>query len=185
MLHHRTGDAHAVKGGGAAADLVQHHKASGGGIFQDLCHLGHLHHKGGLAGRQIVRRTDAGEDGVHHAHVAAGCRHEGTDLRHQCDQRILTHIRGFTCHIGAGDDQAAVGGAVEGGVVGHKQAALEHLLYHRVTALRDGQLVAVIHNGAAIVVFCRRLRQRSENIQLCNRVCRALDAVQLSADAFQ
>ena len=54
-----------------------------------------------------------------------------------------------------------------------------------MTALRDGQLIAVVHNGAAIVVFCRRLRQRSENIQLCNRVCRALDAVQLSADAFQ
>ena len=161
MLHHGAGDAHAVKGGGAAADLVQHHKTFGGGVFQNFGYLGHLHHKGGLACSKVVRGADAGEDGVHHAHMAAGSRYKGTDLRHQRNEGILTHISGFTRHIGAGDDEAAVSGAVEGGIVGHEHTALEHLFHHRVTPLGDGQHIAVVHHGAAVVVFRSHLRQRS------------------------
>ena len=82
MLHYGAGNAHAVKGGGATTDLVQHHKAFGGGVFQNFGYLGHLHHKGGLACSKVVRGADAGEDGVHHAHMAAGSRYKGTDLRH-------------------------------------------------------------------------------------------------------
>ena len=117
--------------------------------------------------------------------MAAGCRHKGADLRHQRNEGILTHIGGFTRHVGAGDDQAAVGGAVEGGIVGHEHAALEHLLHHRVTSLGDGQHIAVVHHGAAVVVFRSDLRQRSQYIQLSNGVGGALDAVQLCTDAFQ
>ena len=185
MLHHGAGNAHAVKGRGAAADLVQHHKTFGGGIFQDLRHLGHLHHKGGLACGKVVRCADAGENSVHHTHMAAGCRHKGADLRHQGDKGILTHIGGFTSHIGAGDDKAAVGGAVEGGIVWHEHTALEHLLHHRVTPLGDGQHIAVVHHGAAVVVFRSHLRQRSQHIQLGNGVGGALDTIQLCTDAFQ
>ena len=185
MLHHGAGNAHAVKGRGAAADLVQHHKAFGGGVFQDLCHLGHLHHKGGLSGSKVVRGTDAGEDGVHHAHMAAGSRHKGADLRHQGNKSVLTHIRRFTGHVGAGDDEAAVGGAVEGGIVGYEHTALEHLLHNGVTPLGNGQYIAVVHHGAAVVVFCRHLCQCSQYIQLGDGIGGALDAVQLCADAFQ
>ena len=185
VLHYGAGNAHTVKGGSAAADLVQHHKAFGGGIFQDLRYLGHLHHKGGLTGRQVVRRTDASENGIHHTHMAAGSRYKGADLRHQRNQCILAHVRRFTCHVGAGDDQAAVCTAVQGGIIGYKQAAFQHLLHHRVTALGDGQLVTVVHDGTAVVVFRCHLRQRREHIQLGHRIGRALDAVQLSADTFQ
>ena len=48
-----------------------------GGVLQDLGHLGHLHHKGGLSGSQIVRSTHAGEDRIHNAdaeHCAAGTK---------------------------------------------------------------------------------------------------------------
>lgn len=34
VLHYGAGNTHTVKGGSAAADLVQHHKAFGGGIFR-------------------------------------------------------------------------------------------------------------------------------------------------------
>ena len=93
--------------------------------------------------------------------MAAGSRYKGTDLRHQRNEGILTHISGFTRHIGAGDDEAAVSGAVEGGIVGHEHTALEHLFHHRVTPLGDGQHIAVVHHGAAVVVFRSHLRQRS------------------------
>ena len=117
--------------------------------------------------------------------MAAGCRHKGADLRHQGDEGILTHIGGFTCHVGAGDNEAAVSGAVEGGIVGHEHTALEHLLHHRVTSLGDGQHIAVIHHGAAVVVFRSDLRQRSQYIQLSNGIGGALDTIQLCTDAFQ
>ena len=185
MLHHGAGNAHAVKGGGAAADLVQHHKALSGGVFQNFGHLGHLHHKGRLACGKIVRCTDAGENGIHHAHMTAGSRHKGADLCHQRNEGILTHIGRFARHVGAGNDEAAVGGAVEGGIVGHEHTALEHLLHHRVTSLGDGQHIAVIHHGAAVVIFRSDLRQRSQYIQLGNGVGGALDTVQLGTDALQ
>ena len=117
--------------------------------------------------------------------MTAGSRHKGTDLRHQGDEGILTHIGGFTRHVGAGDDKAAVGGAVEGGIVWHKHTALEHLLHNGVTSLGDGQHIAVVHHGAAVVVFRSDLRQRSQYIQLGNGVGGALDAVQLGTDALQ
>ena len=117
--------------------------------------------------------------------MAAGSRHKGADLRHQRNEGILTHIGGFTRHVGAGDDEAAVGGAVEGGIVGHEHTALEHLLHHGVTPLGDGQHIAVVHHGAAVVVFRSHLRQRSQHIQLSNGVSGALDAVQLGTNALQ
>ena len=54
-----------------------------------------------------------------------------------------------------------------------------------MTALGDGQLVTVVHDRTAVVVFRCHLRQRREHIQLGHRIGRVLDAVQLSADAFQ
>ena len=50
VFNHRFGDAHAVEGGGAPADLVQQHQAVGGGVLENIGHLAHFHHKGGLAG---------------------------------------------------------------------------------------------------------------------------------------
>ena len=103
VLGHSARDAHAVERGRAAPDLVQHHKAFGRGAAQDLGHLRHFHHEGGLAGRQVVRSAHAGEDGVHNARLAALCGHERADLRHQDDQRRLAHERRFARHIRPGD----------------------------------------------------------------------------------
>ena len=54
-----------------------------------------------------------------------------------------------------------------------------------MTPLGDGQHIAVVHHGAAVVVFRSHLRQRSQYIQLGNGVGGALDAVQLGTDALQ
>src|SRR5699024_8623501 len=47
IFYHGTGDAHAVKGRCAAADLVKDDKAPLGRVLQNLGHFGHLDHKGG------------------------------------------------------------------------------------------------------------------------------------------
>ena len=54
-----------------------------------------------------------------------------------------------------------------------------------MTSLGDGQHIAVVHHGAAVVVFRCNLRQRRQHIQLGNGVGGALDTVQLGTDALQ
>ena len=120
ILYHSTGDAHAVKGRSAAADLIKNDQAVPGGMLEDLGHLGHLNHKGGLSGSQVVRSTHAGEDRIHNTEMSTGGGHEAADLSHQGDQGVLAHISGFTGHVGAGDEQHAVLVLVQQGVVGDK-----------------------------------------------------------------
>ena len=54
-----------------------------------------------------------------------------------------------------------------------------------MASLGDGQHIAVVHHGAAVVVFRSDLRQRSQYIQLGNGIGGALDTIQLCTDAFQ
>ena len=49
-------------------------------------------------------------------------RDEAAHLRHEDDQRHLTHIGGFTGHVGAGDDGDPVVLRAQMGVVGDEQA---------------------------------------------------------------
>ena len=185
MLDNGSGDAHAVKSRRTTANFVQNDQALRGGIFQNFGDLGHLDHEGGLSGGEVVRCADTGEDGVHDAHMALRCRNEGADLRHQCDEGVLTHIRRFTSHVGAGDDETAVFSAIQGGIVRHEETALEHLFDHRVTALDDAEFVALVHDRAAVVVLGGDLRQCRQNVQLGDGVGGSLDAVELTADGAE
>ena len=185
MLHHSAGNAHAVKCRGSAADLVQNHKAFGGGLFQDLGHLGHFHHKSGLARRQIVRSAHSGENGIHHADMAFTCRNKAADLRHQRNNSVLAHISRFTGHVGAGDDQHTVVAAVQMRIVGHKQCALEHLLHHGMPPLGDPDGIAIVHRGLYIVVIHCSLRQRSQHIQRGHGLGRCLHPHDLPRNFLQ
>ena len=60
MLERRPGDRQAVEGRGAAADLVEDHKAARPGLVQDRRGLDHLDHEGRAAARQIVGRRRPG-----------------------------------------------------------------------------------------------------------------------------
>ena len=119
------------------------HQTAGGSVLQDLCYLGHLHHKGGLTCRKVIRRADAGKDGIHYTYMALSGRNKGTDLRHQGNQRILAHIGRFARHVRAGDDEAAIFAAVQGGIVGYEQTALEHLLHLSLIHIFAVSLVAL------------------------------------------
>src|SRR6266481_8873030 len=55
-------DGEPVKGGCAAADLVENNQTAGGGVIDDVGSLIHLHHERRLAPREIIAGADAGED---------------------------------------------------------------------------------------------------------------------------
>ena len=64
VLDHGPCDRKAVKGAGAAADLIQHQKAVPCGVSKDIRNLGHLHHEGTLTGCQIIRSAHTGKNTV-------------------------------------------------------------------------------------------------------------------------
>ena len=165
VLQHRPGDGHAVVGGGAPSDLVQDEQGAGGGVFQHLGHLRHLHHKGGLARAQVVGRPDAGEHPVHHPDPGGPGRDKGAHLRHEHNQGHLAHIGGFARHVGACDDGQAVRAPIHIGVVGDKQRVLQHPLHHRMAALPDVDGAAAVHRRADVAVRHRRRREGGQHVQ--------------------
>ena len=89
MFDRGPGDRQAVERRGAAPDLVEDDERAFAGLVQDCRGLDHLHHEGGTATRQIVRRADAREQAVDDADPRPARRHEAADLRQQRDQRVL------------------------------------------------------------------------------------------------
>ena len=133
-LQHRPGDREAVQRGGAAADLVHHDQRARAGLVQDGGGLGHLHHEGGAAARQVVGRADAGEQAVDHADGGAFGRHRQAGLGEHDDQRVLPQEGGFAGHVGAGEQQHALVGR-QVAVVGHElRVAGERGFHHRMAA---------------------------------------------------
>ena len=63
------GDRQAIQRCGAAADFVDHDQRARAGLVQDRGGLGHFHHEGGAAARQIVGGADAREQAIDHADV--------------------------------------------------------------------------------------------------------------------
>ena len=133
-LQHRPGDRQAVERRGAAADLVHHDQRARPGLMQDRGGLGHLHHEGGAAARQIVRRADTAEQPVHHADGGGFGGDRQAGLRQHDDQRVLAQEGGLAGHVGAGEQQDALLGR-EIAVVGHEGGVTgQGSLHHRVAA---------------------------------------------------
>ena len=129
----------------------------------------HLHHEGGAPARQIVAGPDAGEDAVHHVEPGARGGHERAHLRQYYDQRSLPEISGFAAHIGAGKDDDLVRAAIQVEIVGNKAfvaAGQLGLFDHRVTALENLQVAAVVEQGAAVIARGGQRSQREEHVDL-------------------
>ena len=182
IFDHRACNAHAVIGRSAAADLVQDQQAVSGRVLQNVRHLAHLHHEGGLPARQIVRRADAREHAVHHADVRGGRGHERADLRHDRDQRHLPHIGGLARHIRTGDDSDAVFAPVENGIVRDEQAVGQHFLHDRMTAVPDLDAVGEIHDRTGVVIVTGDIGERAQHIQRRDRLRGLLHAVYLGGN---
>ena len=166
VLQHRPGNGHAVKGRGAPTDLVQNQQTVRGGGLQNIADLRHLHHEGGLSGGQVIAGADAGENAIHHADAGGSGRNKGADLRHQHDQRHLTHVGGFTGHVGAGDDGHPVILFTHVRIVGDEHAVPPHLLHHGVAAIVNFDDAGLVHHRAAVVVLHRHSGQRTQGVQL-------------------
>ena len=177
VFQHGAGDAHAVISRRTSADLVQNEQGAVRRVFQNLRHLAHLHHKGGLSPRQIVRRSDAGENPVYHAQPCRPCRDKRADLRHETDEGNLPHIGGFARHIGAGDDGQRLVFAVHHRVVRDKKAVLQHPLHHGVPPVHNFNALGVVHLGHGVLVADGNIRQRRQNVDLRHGVGGLLNLV--------
>ena len=184
VFHHCTGDGHAVKGRGAAADLIEHNQALRRGMVQNIRHLTHLHHKGRLTGSEIVRCADAGKDAVGHADACTFCRHKAAHLRHQRDERNLTHIRGLTRHVWTGNDCNAVRAVVQLRIICDKHRVAQDALDHRMAAVLNLDHRRIVDLRAHIVVFLGVLRQCCQYVNRGQRLRGRLNAVHLLGKRF-
>ena len=182
VLQHRPGDGHAVKSGGAPADLVQDEQGVLRGVAQDVRHLRHLHHEGGLAGAEVVAGADAGENAVHHADAGAGRRHERAHLGHEDDEGHLAHIGGFARHVGAGDDGHPLLLLPHKRVVGNKEAVFQNLLHHRMAAVPDLDDAGFVHIRPAVAVPHGHGGKGRQGVRLRHGGGRPLDALRGGGD---
>ena len=110
--------------------------------------------------------------------------YEQADLRHERDERDLTHVGRLTGHVGAGDDGGAVLALAHIGVVRDEERVLEHALDDGVAAVVNFDDAAVVHARTAIVVVHRDGRERAERVELGDEPRRALDAHALGGDGL-
>ena len=146
VLGHRPRDRDAVVGRRAAADLVEQHQAPRPRVVEDGARLAHLHHEGRLAARQVVARAHPGEEPVHRADRCRGGRDERAHLGEHHAEADLPQDRGLARHVGPGHQRHPLG-LGEAGVVGDERLARHHALDHRVAALAQHEVEAVVHLG--------------------------------------
>ena len=98
------------------------------------------------------------------------------------DERDLTHIGGFTRHVGACDDGDAVFLFAHVGVVRHKESVLQHALDDRMAAVVDLDHAGIVHHRAAVAVLDRDDGKRRERVKLRDCGGGLLDALGARAD---
>lgn len=145
VLGDAPGDAEAVEGGRAAADLVEDDEAALGGVVEDERGLVHLDHEGGLTTCDVVAGTDAGEDAIDEADLGAGGGQEAANLRHEREQCGLTQVGALTGHVRAGDEDETAFLRLQSDVVRHEAlAAREILIEHGMAAVANEEIARLV-----------------------------------------
>ena len=180
MFDHSPGDSQSVKGTRTSSDLVKDQKASGCSVSEDIGNLRHLHHEGTLSAGKVVRRSHTGKDPVHNADVRIFRRDKTSHLRHEHDQRSLTHVSGFTGHIGACDNRHPLFLAVQIGIVGNEHIVFDHLLHHRMTSVPDIDHTVFIDLRPYIIVSLGHESKGSKYVQGGHRLGSTLDPCDFS-----
>ena len=177
------GQGQAIKGAGAAADLVHKHQAVAAGIVEDVRGLGHFHHKGGAPASDVVGGAHTGENPVHRANHRPVRGHETAAIGEQGDQCRLSHVGGFTPHIGAGNHQHSPM-PVHKHVIGHKRL-IQQLFHHRVTAGVDVQARFVTEFRGGKAQAGGPLGEVAQHIQLRQGLGAVLQLGQGARQCFQ
>ena len=182
MFYYSPGNGQSVKGAGSPSDFIQYQKTVSGGIAQDVGHLCHFHHKGALSAGQIVGSPHPGKNTVAYADISLLGRHKAAQLGHKHNQGHLAHVRGFTRHVGAGDNGQPVLSIVQKGVVGHKHVVPHHLLHHGMAAVLNLNHTLVVDGGLHIVAPGCHHGQGTEHVDSSYGLGRLLNADDLCPD---
>src|SRR5512147_673817 len=113
----RPGNAQAVIGAGATADLIQQNQTSAGCAVENMGALGHFDHKRTLPCGEIIGCADAGKNPVHQSDMGLARGDETADLGQEDDERDLAEVSALASHVGSGEDDEPVGLSVEECVV--------------------------------------------------------------------
>ena len=163
VLGDAPGDAEAVEGARAAADLVEDDEAALGGVVENERGLVHLDHEGALAACDVVAGADAGEDAIDEPDLRASSGQEAANLRHEREQRGLAQIRALTGHVRTGDEDEAAFLRLQGDIVRHEAlAAGEVLIEHGMAAVADEEIPRLIEDGAGVIEEPRGFGERTE-----------------------
>ncbi|MFM2178184.1 MAG: hypothetical protein RL015_2282 [Verrucomicrobiota bacterium] len=163
MLGDAPGDAEAVEGARAAADLIKDDEAALGGVVEDERGLVHLDHEGGLAARDVVASADTGEDAIHQSNLRADGGQEAANLRHEREQRGLAQVGALTGHVRPGDEDEAAFLGLQGDVVRHEAlAAGEVLIEHGMAAITDEEVPRFVEDGTRVIEEPCGLGERAE-----------------------
>ena len=118
MLGNGPCDADAIVRAGAAPNLIQQHQAARREVVEDGRGFVHLHHEGGFAAADVVRRANPGENPIEDAQIGVFGGDKRARLRHQGDQRGLPQQGTLARHVGPCDHQDLSGVRIELDVVG-------------------------------------------------------------------
>ena len=101
-------------------------------------HFIHFDHERRLTARQIIRRANASKDAVNDADFCAFRRNKASHMRHQRDERDLTHVCAFTRHVRTRNDEHSVIIVIKKRAVWNKLILSVHACFHnRMTPIND------------------------------------------------
>ena len=170
MLGDRPGDADAVIGAGASADLIQHHQRSFGGVVEDIRGLVHLDHEGRIAAGEFVGGADPAENPVDLADPGRGGRHPASQMGEQRDEGDLTDIGGFSGHVRAGQQGDLLARRSQARVVGDEGTgagtAQQHTFYDGMPALFDLEDIRIVDHGPDPVRFPGEFGPAAQDVRL-------------------
>src|SRR6267142_1273961 len=168
MLDDGPSDGEAIKGGGAAANLVEEDEARRRGVIENGGDFAHFDEKGRTAAREIVASPDAREDAIRDGQLGLPRGNKGTHLGHEDDERRLAKIRGLAAHVRAGDQEELLAAGFETEVVGNEALALlaEEFFDDRMASAHDEQFTSGIEFRTNVAAVGGEFCECREDVEL-------------------
>ena len=175
-------DAQAIERARAASDFIEDHEAARRGVIADVGGLVHLDHESALPAREVVVRADAGKNAIGNSDFRLLRGHPRSDLRHENEERDLADVGAFSGHVRAGDDEEAVRGVVERGVVGDEFFLHERLIQNGVATIGDADAEVVADLWSAVAEKTRGFGEAGEDIERGDGGCGGLKRCKFAQD---